>query len=99
MPILSRLSPALPQIPHILTRLRTLSTLHSSATNFQVALNELEKEQHKTHDALTVLDDAVRAVEKSLGENHDLVKSNVANLEGRLDNMSHRLEDLGRGQS
>jgi len=48
---------------------------------------------------LTVLNDAVRAVEKSLGENHDLVKNNVANLEGRLDVLSQRLEDLGRSQS
>jgi len=76
-----------------------LSTLHSSATNFQAILNELEKEQQKTHDVLTVLNDAVRAVEKSLGENHDLVKNNVANLEGRLDVLSQRLEDLGRSQS
>lgn len=76
-----------------------MSTLHSSATNFQAILNELEKEQQKTHDVLTVLNDAVRAVEKSLGENHDLVKNNVANLEGRLDVLSQRLEDLGRSQS
>jgi len=76
-----------------------LSTLHSSATNFQAILNELEKEQQKTHDVLTVLNDAVRAVEKSLGENHDLVKNNVANLEERLDVLSQRLEDLGRSQS
>lgn len=76
-----------------------MSTLHSSATNFQAILNELEKEQQKTHDVLTVLNDAVRAVEKSLGENHDLVKNNVASLEGRLDVLSQRLEDLGRSQS
>ena len=76
-----------------------MSTLHSSATNFQAILNELEKEQQKTHDVLTVLNDAVRAVEKSLGENHDLVKNNVANLEERLDVLSQRLEDLGRSQS
>lgn len=98
LPILSRLGPALPQIPHILTRLRTLSTLHTSATDFQATLNELEQEQQKAHDALMVLNDAVRSVEKSLEDNRILVKNNVTGLEGRVDMLSQRLEELGRNQ-
>lgn len=98
LPILSRLGPTLPQIPHILTRLRTLSTLHTSATGFQATLNELEQEQQKAHDALTVLNDAVRSVEKSLEDNRTLVKNNVTGLEGRVDMLSQRLEELGRDQ-
>lgn len=95
---MSRLGPALPQIPHILTRLRTLSTLHTSATGFQATLNELEQEQQKAHDALMVLNDAVRSVEKSLEDNRILVKNNVTGLEGRVDMLSQRLEELGRNQ-
>lgn len=96
VPILSRLGPSLPQIPHILTRLRTLSALHTSAADFQTTLEDLEKEHQKIHEALIELNDAVGTVEKSLDENRDVVKNNVAGLEGRVTTLLQRLEELGR---
>ncbi|KAJ3574645.1 hypothetical protein NP233_g1619 [Leucocoprinus birnbaumii] len=98
LPILSRLGPALPQIPHILTRLRTLSALHTSAADFQATLEDLEKEHRKVHDALNELDDAIKTVEKSLEENRGVVKKNVADLEGRVESLLQHLEELGREQ-
>lgn len=47
LPLLSRLGPTLPQIPHILARLRTLASLHASAADFQVTMDGLEDEQRK----------------------------------------------------
>ncbi|KAF5351811.1 hypothetical protein D9756_007394 [Leucocoprinus leucothites] len=99
LPILSRLGPALPQIPHILTRLRTLSTLHTSAAEFQATLEDLEKEHRKVHDALTELDVAVKTVETSLEENRGVVKNNVTGLEERVESLLQRLEELGRNNS
>ena len=66
-PILTRLAPLLPHIPHILTRLRTLSALHTSAAGFQKTLEGLEEEQRRTRAALEDLQKAVEGVEKSLG--------------------------------
>lgn len=96
LPLLTRLGPSLPHIPHILTRLRTLSALHASAGEFQSTLEGLEEEQRKMHEALMELDGAVSTVEKSLDENRGLVRGNVSGLEGRVDALLRRLEELGR---
>ncbi|KAI4526059.1 hypothetical protein K525DRAFT_277292 [Schizophyllum commune Loenen D] len=94
MPLLNRLSPALPHIPHILTRLRTLSQLHTSAAEFQSTLEGLEEEQRKMRETLNDLESAVASVENSLKENRDLVKGNVEGLDGRVDDVVKRLEAL-----
>jgi len=96
LPLLSRLGPLIPHIPHILTRLRTLSALHSSATQFQTNLEDLEEEQKKIHNSLLELDAALTTVENSLDENRDVVKNNVAGLEKRVNGLLERLEDLQR---
>ncbi|KAJ3518140.1 hypothetical protein NLJ89_g66 [Agrocybe chaxingu] len=94
LPLVSRLGPLLPHIPHILARLRTLSTLHSSAAGFQNSLEDLEEEQKKTRNGLIELEKAVQTVEASLNENKEVVKNNVTGLEGRINLLLERLEDL-----
>jgi nuclear migration protein JNM1 len=94
LPLLNRLGPSLPQIPYILTRLRTLSTLHASAGEFQSTLVGLEQEQRKMHEALEELKGAVSTVEASLEENRGLVKGNVTGLEGRVEVLLTRVEAL-----
>ncbi|KAF8210089.1 Dynamitin-domain-containing protein [Mycena galopus ATCC 62051] len=96
IPLLSRLGPSLPHIPHILTRLRTLSALHTSAAQFESTLEGLEEDHRKMREALGELDNAVKTIEKSLEENRDVVKGNVGGLEGRIDGLLKRVDDLGR---
>ncbi|OSD01342.1 hypothetical protein PYCCODRAFT_1369725 [Trametes coccinea BRFM310] len=93
-PVLSRLAPLLPHIPHILTRLRTLSALHTSAAGFEKTLEGLEEEQRRTHAALEELQRAVEGMEKSLAENEKLVKGNVRELEDRIEDVGRRMDDL-----
>ena len=93
-PILTRLAPLLPHIPHILTRLRTLSALHTSAAGFQKTLEGLEEEQRRVRAALEDLQRAVEGVENSLQENEKLVKTNVRELEDRIDGLGRRVEDI-----
>ncbi|TFK25489.1 hypothetical protein FA15DRAFT_668361 [Coprinopsis marcescibilis] len=90
----NRIAPSLPQIPHILARLRTLSTLHASASEFQDTLTDLEQEQNKVHGALEELQAAVDTVERSLEANRTVVKGNVTGLDARIDGLLKRLEDL-----
>ena len=40
-PILQRLAPHLPTLPHILARLRTLSSLHAAASDFQRSIDQV----------------------------------------------------------
>ncbi|KAJ4494088.1 Dynamitin-domain-containing protein [Lentinula edodes] len=96
IPILHRLNPALPQIPHILTRLRTLSTLHTSAGEFRKDLESLEDEQAQIKESLDELESAIETVEKSLEENRKIVGGNVEGLEKRVDDLSRRLDELDR---
>ncbi|KAJ7502753.1 Dynamitin-domain-containing protein [Mycena galericulata] len=96
LPLLSRLGPSLPHIPHILTRLRTLSALHTSAGQFESTLEGLEEDQRKMREALGELEGAVKTIEKSLEENRGVVKGNVGGLEARIDTLSKRVEELGR---
>ncbi|RDX47109.1 hypothetical protein OH76DRAFT_1442187 [Lentinus brumalis] len=93
-PVLTRLAPLLPHIPHILTRLRTLSALHTSAAGFQNTLESLEEEQRRTRAALEDLQRAVEGVEKSLAQNENLVKGNVRELEDRIDGLGRRVDDI-----
>ncbi|KAK7472866.1 hypothetical protein VKT23_000974 [Stygiomarasmius scandens] len=90
--ILHRLGPTLPQIPHILTRLRTLSTLHASAAEFQGTLERVEAEEMKTKEELGELESAVETLEKSIAENREVIKGNVEGLETRLNEVLKRLE-------
>jgi nuclear migration protein JNM1 len=96
LPLLVRLGPSIPHIPHILTRLRTLSALHTSANEFQGTLESLEEEQRKTQNALAELDVAVETVENSLEDNRGVVKGNVRGLEGRIDTLLRKLEEVSR---
>jgi len=68
--------------------------LHSSATQFQTDLEDLEEEQRKMHSSLLELESAVQTVEKSLDENREVVKNNVTGLERRVNSLLERLDDL-----
>ncbi|KAJ6475227.1 Dynamitin-domain-containing protein [Mycena vitilis] len=96
LPLLSRLGPSLPHIPHILTRLRTLSALHTSAAQFASTLEGLEEDHRKMREALGELDSAVKTIEQSLEDNRAVVKGNVGGLEARVDSLLKRVDELGR---
>lgn len=96
LPLLSRLAPSLPHIPHILTRLRTLSALHGSAAEFQSTIAALEGEQRRTREALEALNGAVADVDASLEANRKTVAGNVSSLEDRVENVMNRLEEVAK---
>ncbi|KAH8828477.1 Dynamitin-domain-containing protein [Flagelloscypha sp. PMI_526] len=85
LPLLNRLTPLLPHIPHILTRLRTLSALHTSASGFTQTLSGLEEEQRKTRESLKILEAAVERVEASVKENSGVVSQNVKGLDKKVE--------------
>ncbi|KAI0038777.1 hypothetical protein FA95DRAFT_1528961 [Auriscalpium vulgare] len=93
-PVLTRLVPALPHIPHVLARLRTLAALHTSAAEFQSALAALEEEQRRARETLADLGKAVDGVEASLEENAKVVKGNVGGLDERIMDLVKRLEQV-----
>jgi nuclear migration protein JNM1 len=73
-----------------------LSSLHSAAGEFQDTLKDLEQEQSKIHRGLVQLQQAVEKVENSLEENRTVVKENVSGLDGRVNELLRRLDDIRR---
>jgi nuclear migration protein JNM1 len=96
-PLVTRLAPSLPHIPHLLNRLRTLSALHASAAELDGTLDALEKEQKATRSTLAELSTAIESVERSLEDNRGVVKGNVESLEGRVEELMRRINDLKSG--
>ncbi|PBK73796.1 hypothetical protein ARMSODRAFT_952867 [Armillaria solidipes] len=94
VPLLNRLGSSLPQVPHVLARLRTLSGLHAAASEFDVTLKGLEEEQRQIKESLAELEGAVEGVEKSLEENRGVVKGNVEGLEDRMNKLFKRLDEI-----
>ncbi|KAG7446414.1 uncharacterized protein BT62DRAFT_919715 [Guyanagaster necrorhizus] len=94
VPLLNRLGSSLPQIPHVLVRLRTLSALHGAAGEFETTLKGLEEGQREVKDRLAELEGAVEGVLKGLEENRGVVKGNVESLEGRMNRLFKRLDEI-----
>lgn len=93
-PILQRLAPHLPSIPHILARLRTLSSLHAAAAEFQRTVSAIESEQVNQRSGMDELLRAIERLEDSVGENGEVARRNVEGLEGRIAGLEQRLEAL-----
>lgn len=93
-PLLQRLGPHITTIPAVLARLRTLSTLHASAAGFGEAVSGLEEDQRRLRAGLADLDEAVRGLESSIGENSETITSNVEGLENRIASLEDRLKGL-----
>ncbi|KAI0033135.1 hypothetical protein K488DRAFT_78078 [Vararia minispora EC-137] len=91
--IYDQLSPILTH-PTYITRLRTLSTLRTSTTEFQRTSEGLEEDQHRLHETLEDLDRAVTGIETSLKENSDVVKKNVAGPEKRIQSLTEQLDNF-----
>lgn len=92
--LLPRLDPLLPLTPRLLTRLRSLSTLHSSASSFAETLAEVKQEVSKLEEGEKGLSEVLEGLEKSVGENEGRMRGNLEGLESRLEGVVKRLDAL-----
>lgn len=93
--LLPRIDPLLPLTPRLLTRLRSLSTLHSSAQEFSTTLSSLQSSVASLGETGVETKAVLEQLEGSLKENEELVKGNLAGLEGRIRAVGERLGRLG----
>lgn len=93
--LLPRLDPLLPLTPRLLTRLRSLATLHSSAATFGETLSGLKDEVERLAEGEKGLKEVLDGLEKSRGENEGKVRGNLEGLEGRVGSLVDRLAKLG----
>lgn len=93
--LLPRLDPLLPLTPRLLTRLRSLATLHSSATSFAETLTGLRSEVERLGEGEKGLGEVLDRLENTFGENESKLAGNLAGLDGRVGELVLRLTALG----
>ncbi|GAA5822753.1 hypothetical protein JCM10212_000321 [Sporobolomyces blumeae] len=92
--LVSRIDPLVPLAPRLLTRLRSLSTLHSHAASFSTTLSHLELEVKELSTRQQGQVDVVDKLDESFKTNQDVLKGNLVALEDRLKDVAKRLDKL-----
>lgn len=93
--LLPRIDPLLPLTPRLLTRLRSLSTLHSSAQEFSTTLSTLQEKVISLGESGLEMRGVLERLEGNLAENEKLVQGNLGGLEERIRAVGERLGRLG----
>ncbi|KAH8925248.1 hypothetical protein BT69DRAFT_1348859 [Atractiella rhizophila] len=88
-----RLEPLLPLVPRLLTRLRSLATLHQSASAFSQMVGSLKEEAERLGESEKGVREVLGVLEGSLRENEERIKGNLEALEGRVEEVGRRLEE------
>ncbi|SPO28891.1 uncharacterized protein UTRI_05067_B [Ustilago trichophora] len=92
----TRLEPLLPLLPGVLTRLQTLSELHSSAAHFGSSLDEIEQGREAMLQQEQELDQLLRKMEVNMEQNRNKVEANLVSLQERIEDVAARLERVSR---
>ncbi|BGP24884.1 dynamitin subunit 2 [Rhodotorula toruloides] len=92
--LLPRLDPLIPLAPRLLSRLRSLSALHESATTFSTVLSTLKGEVERLGDDEKGLKEVLVGLETSFAENDERFKGNLQAFEKRMGEVVKRLDAL-----
>ncbi|KAJ8294192.1 Dynactin subunit 2 [Rhodotorula toruloides] len=92
--LLPRLDPLIPLAPRLLSRLRSLSALHESATTFSTTLSSLKSEVEHLGDGEKGLKEVLSGLETSFTENEERFKGNLEAFEERMSEVVKRLDAL-----
>ncbi|KAJ9474737.1 hypothetical protein PHBOTO_004634 [Pseudozyma hubeiensis] len=92
----TRLEPLLPIVPSVLTRLQTLSELHSSASHFASTLQELEEANEDRQHQDEQVDALLQKMEVNMEQNRKTVEANLSSLQSRIEDVAGRLEKVKR---
>ncbi|KAK0539091.1 hypothetical protein OC835_001226 [Tilletia horrida] len=91
----TRLEPLLPLAPHLLSRLQSLSALHSSAALFGSSLEHLVEADARLGERATEVRELCMGLEGSMREDSERVKGNLELVQARLEALGKRMEALG----
>ncbi|ADV21359.1 dynactin 2 [Cryptococcus gattii E566] len=92
--ILPRLDPLLPILTPLLARLRSLSALHSEASEIAVSLQGLQSRDKKNAEEIKELEEVVKSVQTGLDDAIGVIKKNWEGLENRMKGLEQRLKDV-----
>ncbi|GAA5925417.1 Jnm1p [Sporobolomyces koalae] len=92
--LLSRLDPLLPLGPKLLTRLRSLHSLHQSSAEFNSTLTSLKSQVETLGEQKEGLNEVLHTLEQTFEGNQTRFEGNLKGLESRLEELGKRLDSL-----
>lgn len=91
----SRIQPLVPLAPALLQRLRSLSQLHASASDFASTLENVHRSQRDVESHLAEMLQALKDVGESLKENEQRTRGNLEVVKQRMEQLDKRIAALG----
>ncbi|KAH9449241.1 hypothetical protein MJO28_010347 [Puccinia striiformis f. sp. tritici] len=92
--LLPRLDPLLPLVPHLLSRLRSLSELHSSADQFRNRLNSSVSEIKSISNRSNQVEQTLKILENNLESNQRIITSNLGLVEQRIEKLLESIDSM-----
>lgn len=92
--LMEKLDPLTGLIPHLVSRLHGLKSLHSEAAVFAESLKMLVEEQNRVGDGFKGIEEAVARLEDSVKANEIAVEKNVEALQSRIEALMERVNTL-----
>lgn len=96
---LPRIEPMLPLVPPLLTRLRSLASLHAGASSFESTLKQCEVESDKMRETDETMTLVMKRLEKGMEEQVETIKGNWDSLSERIVRLEDRLTRLDEAKS
>lgn len=92
--ILPRIEPLLPLAPYLLTRLRSLSTLHEASSAFSMGLKDGTNAIKGLKESEAFIKQLLEGLQESIDANQEVMKNNLEGLQGRIDQVLNRVKSL-----
>ncbi|TPX59453.1 hypothetical protein PhCBS80983_g02455 [Powellomyces hirtus] len=92
--LMEKLDPVAGLVPHLVSRLRGLKSLHTEAAVFSESLAILTLEQTRVSEGFKGIDEAIEHLENSVKANEIAVTKNVEALQGRMEALASRVDKL-----
>jgi nuclear migration protein JNM1 len=91
---LPRIEPLMPLVPPLLTRLRSLATLHAGASAFQSTLSTLETDADNMKETDIEVKEVLDRLDEGITKQAQVMKANWGSLSERLQQLNERVVRL-----
>ncbi|TPX31796.1 hypothetical protein SmJEL517_g04965 [Synchytrium microbalum] len=91
---LEKLDPIVSLVPHLLSRLQSLRSLHTEAAVFAESLRTLAIEQNHVTESASNIGESVTRLQDAVKDNANVVQSNVEALDARIKSLISRIDKL-----
>jgi len=84
------------QLPAIVSRLKSLKSLHEEAASFSHTVHELEAQQDEMKKLLKSDSELLKQLEENFKKNVNVIQNNVSSLDGRIAVLTKKMEEKSK---